>query len=76
MTEWSLQVSDETDSAIRQYLSTKDIKDLSGFVEEAVKAYLFDLTVTQIKERNSHDNQQEIMNIVDEAVEWSYASRS
>jgi hypothetical protein len=76
MTEWSLQVSDETDMAIKQYLSTKDIKDLSGFVEEAVNAYLFDLTVTQIKERNSHENQQEIMDIVDEAVEWSDASRS
>jgi Ribbon-helix-helix domain len=72
---WSLIISDETDKALRTYLAQKGMKkgDLSRFVEEAVQRQLFEQTVEDIKARNAHHDQQEILDTLDEAV--AYARR-
>jgi len=76
-TRWTLVVSEETDRALRTFLAQIGGKkgDLSNFVEEAVRDKLFTMTVNRIKERNSGSDQQDIMDIVDEAVEQVRASR-
>lgn len=83
MTRWSLVVSDETDKALRTFLAQTGGKkgDISRFVEKAVlqsltKSARLKQTVEQIKERNAQYDQQQIMDIVDEAVAWARAHRS
>lgn len=70
-TRWTLVISEETDRALRTFLAQTGGKkgDLSNFVEEAVRVRLFDLTVDRIKERNRTADQQDIMDIIDEAVD-------
>lgn len=73
-TRWNLVVSSETDQALRQYLAGSGggrKGDLSRFVEEAVQARIWDLTVDQIKARNANRSQEEIESIIDEALEWA-----
>lgn len=73
-TRWNLVVSSETDQALRQYLAGAGggrKGDLSRFVEEAVQARIWDLTVDQIKAQNAHRSQEEIESIIDEALEWA-----
>jgi Ribbon-helix-helix domain len=43
---------------------------LSLFVEEAVKARLFELTVADLRQQNAHLSADEIMDAVDDALEW------
>lgn len=76
MTRWTLAISEETDRALRVFLAQNGGKkgDLSGFVENAVKDKLFHLTVEGIKERNSDFEQDELMNLIDEAVSSVQAS--
>ena len=72
MSRWSLVVEDNTDKALRTFLAqTGGGKkgDLSNFVEEAVQEKLFRMTVANITERNSKYDQQEIMDIIEEAYE-------
>lgn len=74
VTRWNLVVSTETDQALRQYLAGAGggrKGDLSRFVEEAVQARIWDLTVDQIKARNANRSQEEIESIIDEALEWA-----
>jgi hypothetical protein len=42
--------------------------DLSKFVDDAVQARLFELTVDEIKDRNRDLDQDDIMTAVDEAL--------
>ena len=73
-TRWNLVVSSETDQSLRQYLAGAGggrKGDLSRFVEEAVRARIWDLTVDQIKARNANRSQEEIESIIDEALEWA-----
>lgn len=72
MAKWSIIVSDETDRALRMFLAAQQLKDkwskkgaISDFTEEAVKKYLFELTVSQVKERNQKFNQNELMDLID-----------
>jgi len=70
MTRWTLVISDETDKALRTFLAQTGGKkgDLSEFVEQAVRDKLFYLTVGNIKKRNSVHDQDELMNLINEAV--------
>lgn len=73
-TRWNLVVSSETDQALRQYLANSGggrKGDLSRFVEEAVQARIWDLTVDQIKAKNANRSQEEIESIIDEALAWA-----
>ena len=67
---WSIVVPEETDRALRTYLAKRGAKkgDISRFVEEAVKARLFELTVESIKKRNSVHEQDEIMAAIEDAL--------
>ena len=67
---WSIVVRDEVDKALRTYLGRRGTKkgDLSQFVEEAVQARLFELTVQDVKQRNREYPQKEILEAIDEAL--------
>ena len=67
---WSIVVRDDVDKALRAYLGRRGTKkgDLSQFVEEAVQARLFELTVQEVKQRNRNYSQEEILEAIDEAL--------
>ncbi len=69
-TRWSLVVSEGTDRALRTFLASRGLKKghLSQFVEEAVREKLFDLTVSDVKERNVGQTDA-VMQAVDEALD-------
>jgi hypothetical protein len=66
---WSIVVPEETDRALRSYLARRGTKkgDISRFVEEAVQARLFELTVEEVKEGNRQYAQEDILEAIDEA---------
>ncbi|WP_017292887.1 ribbon-helix-helix domain-containing protein [Geminocystis herdmanii] len=70
MTRWSLVISEQTDRTVRAYLGAIGAKKggLSNLVEEAVKRYIFQETVNNVKERNAEYSQEEIMSVIDEAI--------
>ena len=78
MTQWSVQVSDETDKALRAFLAQQgDASDnLSAFVERAVRAVIRRETIKRMQDRNSQYDQQEILATVDDAVKWNRGHRS
>lgn len=68
---WSLTISRETDATVRQFLASQQAdvaKDLSQMVEEAMKRYVLRQSIARIRARNAGFVQQDIMDIVDEAV--------
>lgn len=78
MTRWNLSISEETDRAVRTFLARNGGRkgDLSRFVDEAVRRRVFDLTVSQVKERNAELDQQEILDLIDDEVSAARAGRS
>lgn len=67
---WSIVVPEETDRALRSYLARRGTRkgDISRFVEEAVEARLFDLSVEDAKSRNRQFAQEDILRVIDDAV--------
>jgi Ribbon-helix-helix domain len=67
---WSIVVPETTDRALRTYLARKGGKkgDISRFIDEAVQARLFELTVENVKKRNRTYSQKEILEAIEEAV--------
>ena len=78
MTRWNLSISEETDRMVRMFLARNGGKkgDLSRFVDEAVRRRVFDLTVSQVKERNAELDQREILGLIDDEVSAARAGRS
>ena len=78
MTRLTLVISEKTDAALRAFLGSIGAKkgDLSKFVEEAVKDKIFRETVNRVKARNAGYDQQEIMDTIEEAVNWARAHSS
>ena len=78
MTRWNLSIPEETDRALRTFLARTGGKkgDLSRFVDEAVRRRVLDLTVRELKDRNSRDDQQELLDLIDEEVDATRAGRS
>ena len=78
MTRWNLSISEETDRTVRMFLARNGGKkgDLSRFVDEAVRRRVFDLTVSQVKERSAELNQRELLGLIDEEVSAARAGRS
>ena len=70
MTRLTLVISEDTDRALRTFLAQTGGKkgDISNFIEQAVKDKLFHLTVGNIKKRSSVYDQNELMDIINEAV--------
>jgi len=67
---WSIVVPEETDRALRSYLARRGTRkgDISRFVEQAVEARLFDLSVEDAKSRNRQFAQEDILRVIDDAV--------
>ena len=78
MTRWNLSIPEETDRALRTFLARTGGKkgDLSRFVDEAVRRRVLDLTVREIKDRNSRYDQRELLGLIDEEVDATRAGRS
>lgn len=78
MIRWSLSIPEETDRALRMYLARNGGRkgDLSRFVDEAVRRRIFDLTVSQVKDRNARYNQREILELIDEELNAARAGHS
>ena len=78
MTRWNLSIPEETDRAVRMFLARNGGKkgDLSRFVDEAVRRRVFDLTVSQVKERNAEADQRETLGLIDDEVSAARAGRS
>ena len=71
MTRWSLTVSDDVDQRLRAFLGKKAAKKggMSQFIEKAVMQTLcFEETVDAIQERNLAFSEDEIENVISEAV--------
>jgi len=70
---WNIAVSPDTDQALRIFLANQGGRkgDLSRFVEEAVRAHVFELTVEQAKAANQDINEDDLLAMVNEAVEWA-----
>ncbi len=78
MNRWNLVIPEKTDRAVRTFLARAYGKngDLSQFVDEAVRRYLLDITVDEIKERNACEDQQELIDLIHEEVELARADRT
>ena len=76
MTRWNLSIPDDTDCLVRTFLARSGLKkgDLAKFVDAAVRRQVFDLTVKEIKERNASADQETLLDLIDEAVEWARAN--
>lgn len=75
MTRWNLSIPEETDRTLRTFLARTGGKkgDLSRFVNEAVRRRVLDLTVRGIKDRNSSNDPQSILDLIDEEVDAARA---
>jgi hypothetical protein len=67
---WSIVVPEDTDRALRSYLARTGGRkgDISRFVDNAVLARLFELTVEDVKERNRAQSQKEILEAIEDAL--------
>ena len=74
---WNLKVSKETDLSLRTFLGSQGMKkgDLSKFIEQAVRAYVFHRTVQDIKTSNADTNPDEMLALIDDAVREVRAER-
>jgi len=73
-TRWSLVVSSETDSALRQHLANNGggrKGDLSRFVEKAVRERIFLETMKAAQEQNTDVPQEVIDSAIEEALAWA-----
>ena len=74
---WNIEVSKETDLALRTFLGSRGMKkgDLSKFIEEAVRWRVFHRTVETIKARDADTSSDALQSLVDEAVREVRAER-
>ena len=72
-TRWTVVVSKELDIKLRTRLAERGMKKggLSAYIEDAVKRDLFMQTVTEIREGFKGMSEDEVQDLVDEAVRWA-----
>lgn len=71
---WNLAVSSDTDQSVRMFLASRGggrKGDLSRFIEEAVRTYIFERAVSDAKAANTHVSEADLTAIVNEAVQWA-----
>lgn len=71
---WNIAVSPETDQSVRMYLAAQGggrKGDLSRFIEEAVRTYLFERAVEQAKAAAAGMSETELTDLIDEALQWA-----
>ena len=65
---WNVSIPEKTDQVVRTFLAHTgdDSKgDLSRFVDDAVRRRVLDLTVREIKDRNSQYDQQQVLDLIE-----------
>jgi hypothetical protein len=74
---WNIKVSKETDLTLRAFLGSRGIKrgSRSKFIEQAVRAHVFDRTIQDIKARNAGTNPDKLQALIDAAVREVRAER-
>ena len=74
---WSLHISKNADTALRAYLERRGFehRDLSNFVEDAVRLRLLDEAVAETKAANAAIPPEEIEAAIEEAVQAVRAER-
>jgi len=71
---WNIAVSPDTDQSFRLFLASQGggrKGDLSRFIEEAVRAYIFERAAEQAKAANTNVSEADLSAIVAEAVQWA-----
>jgi hypothetical protein len=71
-TRWNVAVSAETDQALRMFLASQGGRrkgDLSRFIEEAVRAYILELSAEEAKQANADIGEAELAAMLDEAFD-------
>lgn len=71
---WNLAVSSDTDQSVRMFLASQGggrKGDLSRFIEEAVRTYIFERAVEDAKAANANVSEADLIAIVNEAVQWA-----
>jgi len=78
MERWTIKVSAETDRSLRTFLAQRGLKKgaLSAFVEEAVEERLHRLMVEEIQARNADLSEEELEDLVEEAVRRARSGHS
>ena len=72
MTQWTLTVSEEFDSNVRQYLKLLGgAHELSTFVQEAVVGEILRQTIREIQKNNEDLTPEDAQALADEAVAWA-----
>jgi hypothetical protein len=71
---WNIVVSQDTDQSVRMYLAAHGggrKGDLSRFIEEAVRTYLFEQAVEQTKATVAGMGEADVNDLIDEALQWT-----
>lgn len=71
---WNIAVSPDVDQSVRMFIAAQGggrKGDLSRFIEEAVRAYLFERAVEQAKAATVGMAEAELNDLIDEAVQWA-----
>lgn len=71
---WNIAVSPDVDQSVRMFIAAQGggrRGDLSRFIEEAVRAYLFERAVEQAKAATTGMEEDELNDLIDEAVQWA-----
>lgn len=71
---WNIAVSPEVDQSVRMFIAAQGggrKGDLSRFIEESVRAYLLDRAVDQAKAAAGDMGENELTDLIDEAVQWA-----
>jgi hypothetical protein len=71
---WNIAVSPDTDQSVRMFLAAQGggrKGDLSRFIEQAVRNYLFERAAEQAKDATAGLSETELTDLIDEAVRWS-----
>ena len=71
---WNVAVSPEVDQSVRMFLAAQGggrKGDLSRLIEEAVRTYLFSRAAEQAKAATADMNEDEVNDLIDEAVTWA-----
>ena len=71
---WNIAVSPDTDQSVRMFIAAQGggrKGDLSRFIEEAVRSYIFERAAEQAKMATSSMSETELTDLIDEAVQWA-----
>jgi len=71
---WNLAVSPEIDQSVRMFMAAQGggrKGDLSRFIEDAVRAWLFERAAEQAKAATADMDETELHALIDEAVQWA-----